>query len=108
MMIKKATVERWLDLMLTKETFSFKMNELLMAFPNWKIDNNDPETMRFWYYQLKDMSGDRFVAMVDQYINNEQYNATIGGLKQYDTLPRKTRDQIEHEKMLREMQHEHS
>jgi len=86
--------------MLDKEVFFKNMDNLLMAFPNWKLDVRDVETMKFWYTVFRSFDNARFAYMVDQYINNEQYNPTIGGLKQHDTMPRKTRDQIEHEKML--------
>lgn len=87
--------------MLSKKVFIFKMEELLMSFPNWKIDNDDPRTMSFWYNNFSNLSDDSFVHMVDQYISNENFNPTIGGLKRYDTLPIKSATQIKHEQMLK-------
>lgn len=89
--------------MLGKDVFKSKMNELLMAFPNWKINNNDPTTMKFWYGKFKKMSNKDFNDMVDNYIGGEQFAPTIKGLKEYDISAKKSRDQIEHEKMLKEM-----
>ena len=89
--------------MLDKETFTFKMNEMLMAFPSWQIKYDDPETMRFWHYKFKNMDNNRFVHMVDSYVDNEDFPPTIGKLRKHDTLPRKSRTQIEHEKMLKEV-----
>lgn len=88
--------------MLSKDTFMFKMDELLMTFPNWKIKYDDPNTMRFWYSKFSHMNEKQFVFMIDSYIENETFNPTIGGLKNYDTLPKKSHTQIEHEKMLKE------
>src|SRR5699024_11981895 len=70
--------------MLDKETFTFKMNEMLMAFPSWQIKYDDPETMRFWHYKFKNMDNNRFVHMVDSYVDNEDFPPTIGKLRKQD------------------------
>lgn len=86
--------------MLEKDVFFKNMDNLLKAFPNWNLDVTDIETTKFWYTVFKNYSNVRFIHMVDQYINNERYNPTIGGLKSYDTMFKKSVTQIKHEKML--------
>lgn len=86
--------------MLGKEVFFVNMENLLMAFPNWKLNVEDVEIMKFWHTAFKNFSNERFVYMIDQYINNENFNPTIGGLKRHDTLPVKSATQIKHENML--------
>ena len=73
-----------------------------MSFPSWKIKNDDPETMRFWYNKFDHMDEDAFVKMVDEYIENENFNPTVAGLKKWDVLPKKSATQIIHEQMLKE------
>lgn len=87
--------------MLNKEVFFQNMDNLLMAFPNWKLNVEDVKVMRFWYNAFRNFDNARFGYMVDQYIDNENYNPTIGGLKKYDTFPRKSVTQIKHEEMLK-------
>lgn len=88
--------------MLDKEVFFKKMDELLMAYPNWNIQYDDPKVMKFWYSKFKHMENRHFELMIDRYIENENFNPTIGGLKSWDIEPRKSAEQIAHEKMLKE------
>lgn len=88
--------------MLDKEVFFANMDNLVMAFPNWKLDFDNPDVIKFWYSNFMNLDNERFAYMVDKYINNETFNPTIKGLKNWDTIPKKSRDQIEHEKMLKE------
>lgn len=88
--------------MLDKQVFKKGMQQLLYAFPNWKIKLDDQEVARFWYMRFKDFENERFMQMVDKYIENEKFDPTIKSLKSWDIMPRKTRDQLEHEKMLKE------
>jgi len=89
--------------MLDKEVFFKNMDNLLMAFPNWKLDVENVEIMKFWYKAFKNFDDARFGYMIDQFILNENFNPTIGGLRQYDNLPQKSVTQEKHEKMLKEM-----
>ncbi len=89
--------------MLDKDLFKQKINELLVSFPNWKIKYDDPFTMKLWYSKFEDMEDEHFYYMIDKYIENETFNPTIAGLKSWDIAPRKSRDQIKHEQMVREM-----
>lgn len=88
--------------MLDKETFFASMDKLVMAFPNWKLDVESTSVMQFWYTKFRDTDNERFSHMVDNYIENENFSPTIKGLKDHDTLPRKSITQVNHEKMLKE------
>lgn len=88
--------------MLDKDTFFEKFDELVTAYPSWKLDFGNARVVKFWYSKFEDMESGHFIHMVDSYIEKERFNPTIAGLREHDTLPRKTRDQIEHEKMLKE------
>ena len=89
--------------MLDKNVFFEKMDELVMSFPSWKLDFEDAKVMKFWYSKFEHMDNERFVYMVDSYVNGESFPPTINGLNNHDNIPRKSRDQVEHEKMLKEM-----
>lgn len=88
--------------MLDKNIFTFKMNELLMAFPSWKIKYDDPDTMKFWYMKFRKMDDKRFVYMVDSYMDGENFPPTIKGLNDHDNIPRKSIDQLRHEQALKD------
>lgn len=89
--------------MLDKTTFKDGMQKLVDTYPNWNFKYDDPKAMRMWYEYFKQMDAERFNYMINQYIKHERAYPTIAGLLENDTIPRKTRDQIEHEKMLKEM-----
>src|SRR5699024_9412838 len=89
-------------LMLEKEVYKKQIDKLSVLYPNWKFDKSDATTAIIWYEQFEHMENDRFSHMVDQYIKSNQYNPTVKGLLECDTLPRKSRTQLEHEKMLKE------
>lgn len=88
--------------MLDKNIFFDHMEKLLMAYPNWKINLSDKNTSKFWYEQFKNMENKHFIHMVNSFVNTEKFNPTIAGLKEHDTHPRKSREQLEHEQMLRD------
>ena len=88
--------------MLSKNTFKKGMQLLLLAFPNWKVRLEESSVASFWYAIFKDYDDKRFMAMVKKYIENERFEPTVKGLKDWDVMPRKSKTQIEHEKMLRE------
>jgi len=87
---------------LDKKTFVTGMNKLLVTFPGWGFDIDNKFAIKTWYEKFEHMDDDRFMYMIDQYIENESKFPTVAGLKKCDTIPRKSRTQIEHEKMLRE------
>lgn len=88
--------------MLSKDTFFEGMDKLLAVYPNWKIKHDDPEVMKIWYENFKHMDDERFLYMINAYVGYEERFPTIAGLLKCDTIPRKNRDQIEHEQMLKE------
>lgn len=88
--------------MLNKETFFNYMDKLINVYPNWRLRYDDPDVMRMWYGFFDYMDCERFSYMVDEFIANSDRFPTIAGLKRFDNIPRKTRDQIAHEKMLKE------
>jgi len=88
--------------MLSKDAFFEGMDKLLAFYPGWPIKNDDADVMKFWYEKFKHMDDERFMYMIDQYIDTETRFPTVAGLKECDTIPRKSRTQLEHEKMLRE------
>lgn len=88
--------------MLNKSTFKKGMQQLLLAFPNWKVRLDKPDVASFWYTKFNKYSDEQFLVMVEQYIENERFDPTIKGLKDWDVLPRKSKTQIEHEQMLKE------
>ena len=92
--------------MLSKDVFFEGMDKLLAFYPGWKIRNDDKNVMKVWYEMFKHMDDERFMYMINNYIKNDKSLPTVAGLLACDTIPRKTKDQIEHEKMLREMQND--
>jgi len=88
--------------MLDKNTFVEGLNKLIVAYPSWGLKSDDNKTLRVWYNFFKHMDGERFNYMINSYIEHEPRYPTVAGLKKCDTIPRKSRDQIEHEKMLKE------
>ena len=88
--------------MLNKETFFKGMDKLVNAFPNWRLNYDDPEVMKDWYSFFEYMDDERFLYMVDAYINFSNRFPTVAGLKECDTIPRKSKEQLKHEQMLRE------
>ena len=89
--------------MLNKNIFFDCMDSLLMAYPNWKINLGERNTSKFWYEQFQHMGNAHFEHMINSYIKTEKFNPTIAGLKEHDTLPKKSIDQIRHEQMLRDI-----
>src|SRR5690625_1097015 len=89
-------------LMLNKETFFKGMDKLVNAFPNWKLKYDDPEVMKDWYSFFDYMDDERFLYMIDAYIDFSSRFPTVAGLKECDTIPRKSKEQLKHEQMLRE------
>lgn len=87
--------------MLDKEVFFNGMDELLMAFPSWRLNVEDKKVMKFWYSKFTHMDNERFTYMVNSYINGESYPPTIKGMNNHDNIPRKSKEQIRHEQMLR-------
>ena len=87
---------------LNKKTFVTGMNKLLVTFPGWGFDIDNKFAIKTWYEFFEHMDDERFLYMIDQYIENESKFPTVAGLKKCDTIPRKSRTQIEHEQMLRE------
>lgn len=88
--------------MLSKDAFFEGMDKLLAVYPGWQIKNDDKDVMKIWYDKFKHMDDERYLYMIDMYIDNETRFPTIAGLLECDTIPRKSRTQLEHEKMLRE------
>lgn len=89
--------------MLEKEVFIEGMNTLLAFYPSWKLDIEDSYVLKKWYEKFKHMDNERFMYMINNYIKNDKSLPTVAGLLACDTIPRKTQDQIEHEKMLAEI-----
>lgn len=88
--------------MLDKEVFKRNMDKLMYLFKNWNFDPSDPNEARAWYEMFKHFDNYRFEYMVNQYIDNEKFPPTVAGLKAWDTAPKKTIDQINHEKLIKE------
>lgn len=89
--------------MLDKELFKEKMEKLLTFFPNWNVDLSDRVAAGMWYNQFSHMSDEKFSKAVEDYIENEQFNPTVAGIKKY-YMPetKKSITQIKHEEMLKE------
>lgn len=87
---------------LDKKTFVTGLNKLLVSFPGWNFDINNQFAMKTWYEFFEHMDDERYLYMVDKYIENENKFPTVAGLKEWDKIPRKSRTQLEHEQMLRE------
>lgn len=89
--------------MLDKKHFIEQMNLLLVAFPSWNFDASNQLALKVWYKKFSSFTNERFSYMVDRYIDKGEFNPTIAALKKHDTMPRKSRTQLEHEKMLEEI-----
>src|SRR5690625_539323 len=92
--------------MLSKEIFKDGMQILVDSYPNWKFKYDDPKAMKTWYGFFKHMDDERFMYMINAYVGYSDRFPTVAGLKECDTIPRKSRDQHKHEKMLRELEEE--
>src|SRR5690625_6732940 len=91
--------------MLDKELFKEKMEKLLTFFPNWNVDLSDRVVAGMWYSQFGHMSDEKFSKAVEDYIENEQFNPTVAGIKKYYVPdPKKSAVEIAHEKMLEEQE----
>ena len=86
--------------MLDKDVFFNKFDELIIVYPNWKIKYDDAKVMKLWYKHFSNFDDERFIHMIDQYIDSNNFNPTIAGLRECDTLPRKSATQIAHELTL--------
>lgn len=87
---------------LTKEGFKTGMQRLVDAYPNWRFKYDDPNAMSTWYKFFDYMDDERFLYMIDAYIDFSSRFPTVAGLKECDTIPRKSKEQLKHEQMLRE------
>lgn len=88
--------------MLDKNVFKEQMERLSILYPNWKFDKSDKVAAGVWYNEFKKFDDERFKYMINGFVNYEKFNPTVASLKGYDTMPRKSIDQIKHEKMLEE------
>jgi len=90
--------------MLDKNLFVNGLNKLVASFPTWKIDTTDKYVLSVWYERFKNMRSEAFTHMINGYIDNEKFNPTIAGLKEWDILPPPslTRQRLEREKEERE------
>ena len=91
---------------LSKEVFTEGLNTLIAFYPNWNLNIDSTYVLKKWYEKFEHMDNERFMYMINNYIKNDKSLPTVAGLLACDTIPRKTKDQIEHEKMLREMQND--
>lgn len=90
-------------IMIDKQVFKQKMDELMILFPSWGFDKSNEKEALTWYNKFSDLTNKEFSYMVDSFIKNDKFNPTVGGLRQYIVEePKKSRDQIEHEQMLME------
>ena len=69
--------------MLSKEVFFEMMDKLLILYPSWNVALDDKGVVKTWYEQFQHMSDDDFRQMIDDYIENEKFNPTVAGLKEY-------------------------
>lgn len=88
--------------MLDKRTFIEGLNKLLNTFTSWRFDTDNDEALKLWYEHFKHMDKERYLYMINAFIGHSERYPTIAGLKKCDTMPRKSRTQLEHEKMLKE------
>lgn len=88
--------------MLNKETFIDGMQTLLDFYPRWNIKLEEERVARRWYQHFRHMEDNRFTYMIDAHIKWSKFDPTIASLMECDTMPRKSRTQLEHEKMLKE------
>jgi|SRR5699024_2406142 len=88
--------------MLDKNVFFEGVENLLAFYPSWQVNVEDKKVLRLWYAKFSKMTDKEFKHMIDSYIKSERYSPTVAGLFEHDTLPRKSRDQIEHEKAMEE------
>ena len=73
---------------LSKDAFKAGIKNLVMAFPNWRLDKNDPEVMKFWYERFQKLSNEEFISMVAAYIKKEEMPPTVAGLyKKHNSSP---------------------
>lgn len=66
--------------MLSKEIFKQEIENLVYAYPTWKMKYTEPKAMRTWYRNFESMNDSQFIKMVDKYIKTQTWNPTIAGL----------------------------
>ena len=69
--------------MLNKDIFRKEFEKLAVIYPNWKLDITDKKKLKIWYERFRDVDDKNFVWAIDDYINNERFNPTIAGIKEY-------------------------
>ncbi|GEM_PF-6582353 len=67
---------------MNKEVFKEQMGILLIAYPNWRIKETDPTTMKVWYESLTEngFNDDNFPKVVKAYMTSEYLPPTIASL----------------------------
>ena len=69
--------------MLDKDVFADKMEDLYIAYPDWRANISNQEFMAFWYDKFKQYENDRFKSKVDNYINEVEFRPNIARLKNF-------------------------
>lgn len=65
---------------LDKALFKEKIEELVRFYPTWRMQTDEPYTMRLWYGKFSFMDDYNFKKMVNDYVRKEVRNPTIAGL----------------------------
>ena len=67
--------------MLSKEIFKKTINNLMYAYPTWKIEISSSDCMTFWYENFKNFDNNSFVKGIESYIRDIKEYPTISELR---------------------------
>lgn len=66
--------------MLNKDVFREGILNLMFAFPNWKMEIDNPKAMAYWYSFFEKMKNADFLKMVHDYCKHDDRLPTVRGL----------------------------
>ena len=66
-----------------KEVFEKGINDLRLAYPSWKMDLRNKQSVRLIYSYTGYCTNDQFAKGISNYIKNERFEPTIASLIKY-------------------------
>ena len=87
---------------LSKEIFKNGIEKMMIVFPYWKIDTENPKVLATWYDFFKDWKDETFSKTVDNYIQSESMPPTVKGIYDHKYRPEPYDDLEDRWKAIRE------
>ncbi len=86
---------------LSKDIFKNGIEKMMIVFPYWKIDTENPKVLATWYDFFKDWKDETFSKTVDNYIQGESMPPTVKGLYDHRYKPEPDDDMVERQEAIR-------